>query len=98
MSSPITDLSRIDTTPGSGHRFSPPAGFAGGEKEYGEWLKLSSFDMSFRQHLFVASRMMHGANFTSVRVDGPYAEKLRRSIRSLHERCRNAAPVPKYRG
>lgn len=83
---PITDLSVIDTTPGAGHLFSPPADFAGGEEEFGTWLKgRFNTDGELQQSMMIASRHLCGrSNFPlAIKVTGPFAEPFKAACRKL---------------
>lgn len=92
MFAAITDLSRIDTTPGSEGPFAPPAEFAGGDSEYEAWLKGRwSRCPATRQFMFVTSRMMYGAHFAAVDVAGPYASGFKRGVRRLHDKLKSDA-------
>lgn len=90
---PTTDLSHIDTTPGAGHLFSPPAAFAGGEEDYAAWIK-QRFDQDgeFQQSLMIASRHLCGRAQFPIRIEvvGTFAARFHKACRILdawlHER------------
>ena len=80
---PITDLSHIDTTPGNGGPFSPPAGFTGSLDDYTKWFRgLFANDPYIAQATFVAWRMrvINPGRTTSV---GPYAAAFDRAIKGF---------------
>lgn len=82
----ITDLSNVDTTPGCGHLFSPPADFAGGEEEFADWLKRQfDADGHVAQSMILLSRHLCGrANFPMrVNIAGPFASRFTAACRKL---------------
>lgn len=91
---PTTDLSSIDTTPGSGHLFSPPADFAGGEEEFGTWLK-GRFDTDgeVQQSMVIVSRHLCGRSHfpLAITVAGPFAQRFKAACRKLDAWSRAAA-------
>ena len=91
---PTTDLSSIDTTPGSGHLFSPPADFAGGEEEFGTWLK-GRFDTDgeVQQYMVIVSRHLCGRSHfpLAITVTGPFAQRFKAACRKLDAWSRAAA-------
>lgn len=82
----ITDLSKIDTTPGAECPFAPPADFAGGEADYDKWFMREYRYGSpvFGQMVFVLSRLMHGSAHIQVAISGPFAGRLRAAMRWVH--------------
>lgn len=76
---PITDLSRVDTTPGCGSPFAPPLGFQGDAEAYGAWFN-KEYQESLRlsQYVYVLWRFRTATGTGRCGTfEGPYAERLR---------------------
>lgn len=76
---PTTDLALVDTTPGAGHIFSPPAMLAGGEQEYRRWL-YTQFEASqlVKQLMAILGRYLSNPSLgLRPNLVGPYGECLK---------------------
>lgn len=88
------DMSNVDTTPGAGNVFSPPASFAGeGEDAYGKWLTSRYHeDLGFAQYMSVLGRWLSPNAFIAGRFEpqlaGPFAKRLSSACLKLHNATR----------
>lgn len=77
---PTTDLHHVDTTPGCGNVFAPPAEFAGDDEGYASWIRdRFDQDFGFRQYLGLLSRALCKRSTSALQpvLDGPFAERLK---------------------
>ena len=84
---PTTDLAHVDTTPGSGHLFAPPAEFAGDADAYARWLhECYSLVDGFSPVMLVLSRYVCGrSQYLSPTITGPYATRLIHACKALDD-------------
>jgi|GEM_PF-4367469 hypothetical protein len=90
---PTSDLANIDTTPGSGHSFAPPACFAGGEEEYRSWLRDNLYaGQQLAQPFLILGRWLAGCSQFAPRVCivGPFATVLSRSAKNFERHIRTS--------
>lgn len=90
---PITDLSRVDTTPGSGSPFAPPLDFQGDAEAYGAWFNRQYQSCTWMsQHVYVLwrYRVLAGTGRCGT-TQGPYAERLELAMQRYAEKMARSA-------
>lgn len=81
----IVNLRRVDTTPGApgNNPFTPPAGFAGDEREYLLFMEQRYRELDHGQRIAVMVRRAVSQNTYPLEYSGPYAGVARRIVAKL---------------
>ncbi len=80
----VVNLAHVDTTPGAGGAFAPPAAGVLSADDYMELMRHRyGEDVEYYQQMVLAAKRAHLAQFS---VTGPFAEQARQILRAIRNK------------